>query len=115
MPRLTDCEVRKKIRIAFRERTSNGVQWKQVAAEWVRKNLGITTQALDTLIHEHLEKGGGVQQVKETRSEYRHWQYHYDFHIPLHSKTVYVETVLADRKMGPVVTVVSAHFTRDTI
>jgi hypothetical protein len=110
MPALTDTEIRKRLCTAFEDRTSGGVSWKKVPAEWVRKNLaGLTTQAVDTLIHQHLVNGGKVQQVEETRDEYRHHDFHYDFEILICGKMVYAETVLAEHRMGPVVTIVSVH------
>ena len=72
MPPLRDLEIIAKFCVAFEERTSGGVSWKRVAAEWVRKNLdGSTTHAVDDVIHEHLANSGDIEQVAEIREEYR--------------------------------------------
>ena len=111
MPPLMDAKIIAKFRTAFEERCSGGVRWKQVpAAEWVRKNLdGCSTQAIDCLILKHIASGGEISQVQETREGYRHLQYHYDFRIEIDGKRIYVETTLADVRMGPLVTVVNVH------
>ena len=111
MPPLRDPEIIAKFALAFEDRTSGGVQWKRVPAEWVRKNFdGWSTKAVDDLLHEHLACGGQVDQVEEAREEYRQLhQYHYDFRIPILGRQIYVETVLTEANMGPIVTVVSIH------
>lgn len=110
MPPLEDGEIRRKLCLAFEERTSNGVLWKKVPDEWVRKNLDVTPDGLATLIYEYLTSGGKVQQVKEDRDGFRQYGFHFDFLIPVGSRTIYVETVLREAKMGPVVIIVNAHY-----
>jgi acyl-CoA reductase-like NAD-dependent aldehyde dehydrogenase len=109
MPPLDDEAIRQKIRIAFEERTSGGVRWRQVASESARKELDATPDEIGDLIHQHLVERKKIQQVKETRTEYAHRDFHYDFYIAVASKDVYMETVLTEERMGPVVTVVSLH------
>jgi hypothetical protein len=92
------------------EASSGGVQWKRLAADWMRKNLeNLSQQALNELILDHISSGGQVDQVEETREEYLHCQHHYDFRMPILGRAVYVETVLTEQKMGPVVTIVNIH------
>jgi hypothetical protein len=110
MPPLEDAEIGAKLCDAFKDRTSGGVEWKPLASEWIRKNLEATPDEVGDLLYEHLVKGGKVQQVKEDRPEYRHREYHYDFVIIVESKNVYVETVLTEKRMGPVVTIVNTHW-----
>ena len=100
-----------KFRLAFEERNSGGVLWKRPPAEWVLKNFdGCNTHTVDSLIHQHLVDCGEIDQVTETREDYRHLdQYHYDFRISILGRRIYVETVLGESSMGPVVTVVSVH------
>ena len=110
MPPLRDAEIRDKICLAFEERTSGGVEWDPLPTEWIRKHLdGYTTRAVGDTLHQHLVSGGTIFQAEETRDDYRHCRYHYDFRIRIDSHKVYVETVLTDSVMGPVVTVVNAH------
>lgn len=111
MPPLMDSKIIDKLRTAFEEWNSGGVRWKPVpAAEWVYKNLtNVTTAAINVLLLEHIDVGGEINQVEETREEYRHHKYHYDFIICVHRRRIYVETTLVDHTMGPVVTVVNVH------
>ena len=111
MPPLRDAEVIGKFRLAFEERSSGGVLWKRLPAEWVRKNLdGCTQQSIDRLLHKHITEGGEIDQVCETREDYRHLhEHHFDFRITVSGRRIYVETVLAEGKMGPTVTVVNIH------
>lgn len=106
MPPLRDAATRAEICLAFEERA---VDWKRVAAEWVLKELGITTRAVEDAPYQHLVNGGEVSQVKETRPEYTFREYHYDFRIIIGSRSIYVETVLDKRRMGLYVYVVSIH------
>lgn len=111
MPPLRDAETIAKFRLAFAERNSGGVLWKRHAAEWVRKNLdGCNTLTVDSLIYDHLVHCGEIDEVKETREEYRHlYKCHYDFRISILASLIYVETVLSEGRMGPTVTVVNIH------
>ena len=106
MPPLDDEEIAAKLRLAFEESGSGCVQWKRLAAEWARRNLeGITQQAVNELILRHIASNGRIDQVVETREEYRHHAYHYDFRIPILERIIYIETVLSEQRMGPVVTI----------
>lgn len=103
-------EIVDKFLTAFKEWSSGGVSWKRVPAEWVRKNLdNVTPEAINNLLLEHIAHGKEINQVEETREEYRHHQYHYDFIICVCGRRIYVETTLVDHKMGPIVTVVNVH------
>jgi hypothetical protein len=111
MPPLRDADTVAKFRISFEERTSGGVSWKRVPAEWVRKNLdGLTQEAINCLMQKHIEDGLEIDQVVETREAYRdRYQFHYDFRIVISGRLIYIETVLDETKMGPIVAVVSVH------
>jgi hypothetical protein len=111
MPPLRDAATIAKFELAYKERTSGGVLWKRVpASEWVLRNLGCTNAAVDVLAYEHIIAGGTIYAIEESREEYLHHQYHYDFHVYVGNKKLYLETTLADSRMGPVVTVVNIHF-----
>ncbi len=110
MPRLVDEEIISKLRLAFEESNSGGVQWKKLAAEWIRRNLeSLTQQAVNELILKHIASNGAIDQVEETREEYVHYGFHYNFRIAILDRNVYIETVLSDHSMGPVVTIVNIH------
>lgn len=116
MPPLRDTDVIDRIRAAYCERTSGGVRWRRIpAAEWVLRNLGqddFSTDDIDDLVYEHIVDNGTILVAEEKREEYLHHKYHYDFHIVLPgvNKKLYVETTLAESRMGPVITVVNAHW-----
>ena len=62
---------------------------KRHAAEWVRANLdAVTQQAVTDLILQHVNTSGEIDQVVETREEYRHYQYHFDFRILILGKRI---------------------------
>ena len=110
MPRLRDDDLIARLQLAFEESSSGGVKWKRYAGEWVRANLETFTQeAVNDLILQHIKASGEVDQVTETREEYRHEKCHFDFRIPILERRVYVETVLHEEKMGPIVTIVNIH------
>jgi hypothetical protein len=110
MPQLDDAEIIRKLWLAFEEWNSGGVLWKQLAAEWVRRNLEyVTQQAINERILQHIVSNGRIDQVNETREEYLHFEFHYDVRIPILDRTIYIEMVLTEHEMGPVVTVVNVH------
>jgi hypothetical protein len=111
MPPLRDESTITRFRLAFEERNSGGVLWRANPGWWIRKNLdGCSTREIDCLIQDHIADGREIDQVVETREEYRHsHDYHYDFRIPVSGRLIYIETVLDEIKMGPRVTIVSVH------
>lgn len=111
MPPLRDANTIDKFRAAFQDHNSGGVSWNPVPAlEWLRRNFsGITQQAVNCLILDHINSGGEIDQVVETREDYLHCGYHYDFLLRIRNRCVYVETILQESRMGPVVTVVNIH------
>ena len=72
------------------------IHWKAVAAKWVRGELGITLREFGRLMHEHVAGGGKIDEVPETRPEYRDaYEFHHDLRFSVPSgRKVYVETVL---------------------
>jgi hypothetical protein len=111
MPPLRENGTIARLRLAFKERNSGGVSWKKLPAEWIRKNLnGYSQEAINCLIEEHMAIGRAIDQVPESREDYRdRFQYHYDFRIAISGRLIYVETVLIETRMGPIVTVVNIH------
>ena len=61
-------------------------------------------------MYEHMLAGAEIDQLKETREEYRNTDpFHYDFRLRIASRLIYVETVLRTSRMGPTILVVSVH------
>ena len=96
------------------EEASNGyegyVVWRPKAWGWVKENLDGQTQAsFAEKMLEHVNSGGEIDQTREALDEYRDkHEFHYDFRFQVDGIDVYLETLLDQRKTGPVVTVVSA-------
>jgi hypothetical protein len=54
--------------------------------------------------------GGVIDQVPETRPEWSAWPFHYDFHLQLAGRDVYIETILKDDDPNdPTIRIVSIH------
>jgi hypothetical protein len=87
------------------------VTWSRLAREWVERNLeGHTVRGVGREMFEHLEAGGEIDQVKETREEYLEHEHHYDFRIRIGGRLVYLETRLDQEDPDePVIHVVNAH------
>jgi hypothetical protein len=89
------------------------VTWKERAAEWVRRELeGFTTKEIARLMHEHVERGGQIDEQRETR-EGLEGGYHYDLRFPVGGRWLYIETLLCFRNPedpdDPTIRVVSIH------
>jgi hypothetical protein len=112
MAPLTDPAILRKVKHALSEWNCAGyITWKQTAREWVEENLeGFTARAVGEAMFQHVEGGGQIDQVKETRPEWSAERFHYDFRIPLAGRLVYVETILVeDDPNDPTIHVVSIH------
>lgn len=67
----------------------------ETAYKWLRRELeGITTRDLSRLMWEYVEGGGVVDEVRETRPEWSHYEFHYDLRFVVQGRAVYVETRL---------------------
>ena len=68
------------------------------AFEYVRGTLGVTLPELKRLIAEHVNGGGEIDEVAETRSNWSgEYSYHYDLRFVIEGVPVYVETRLLCR------------------
>jgi hypothetical protein len=87
------------------------VDWKEVARNWVREQLsGQDPRRIAKLMCEHVQAGGTVDQVPETRPEWNDRPFHYDLRIAVAGRLIYVETILIDDDpTDPVIRVVSIH------
>lgn len=112
MAPLVDPTLLAHLRDALREWRCDGfVIWKRQAAQQLRDLLDAHTQkSIAKLMCEHVEAGGGIDQVRERRPEYagRH-EYHFDFRLSIDGRLVYLETTLDVTPTGPVITIVSVH------
>jgi hypothetical protein len=112
MAPLSDPIIIKKIHSALSNWQYTGyVIWKPIARSWVEKNLqGMTTRAVAEIIFQHVDSGGEIDQVNESRSEWSGQRFHYDFRIPVEGRLIYIETVLMENDPeDPVIRVVSIH------
>lgn len=114
MPPLTDPHLLAVIRRALSEnmRFSGYVTWKPRPQEWVRNNLtNRTTKSVAILMHEHVEAGGRINQVKEIREMWLDYGYHFDFVLQVDDQEVYVEAVIVnDDPEDCEIQVVNIHF-----
>jgi len=91
------------------------VIWTEVALCWVRRELdGDTSNSIAALMYEFVASGGEIDQVVETRPEWRHlYDFHYDLRFSIHGREVYIETRLDFDDPGdpddPVVLVANIH------
>jgi hypothetical protein len=87
---------------AYREALSN---WKyegfvrfeltEAAYSWVKRELGIPLKEIARLMHEYVEAGGEIDEVRETRPEWSDYEFHYDLRFTTQDKLVYVESRLS--------------------
>jgi len=98
MPPLEDVELLKCFKaILSNWHVTDYVTAKGQALEWAGKNLpNFTLKALAKRMHEHVDAGGEIHQVRETRPEWNDWPFHYDFRLLWSDRLLYIETVLVD-------------------
>jgi hypothetical protein len=84
---------------------------KDVALDWIANQLGgLTLKDVAKAMHDFFRSGGTIDQVRETRPEWNHWPFHYDFRFPIGARTVYIEVILQDDDPSdPTVHIVSMH------
>lgn len=64
------------------------------------------------LMYQHVSANGDIHYARETRPEYNHREYHYDFSLTVAGRTklLYLETILVDDDPDdPTIHIVSAH------
>lgn len=112
MARLTDPVILASFQHALSQWQFTGyITWKPVARAWVEQNLeGLTTRFLGEEMYRFFSSGGEIDQVRETRPEWREHRFHYDFRMTIGSRLLYIETILVDDDPDdPTVHVVSIH------
>jgi hypothetical protein len=61
-------------------------------------------------MYKHVEGGGEIDQVKETRPEWNDFDFHYDLRVPIGGRLRYFETLLVDGDPDdPIILVVNTH------
>jgi len=65
--------------------------------DWIRSELSnLPLRDLAELMHQHVESGGVIDEVRETRPEWSgEHEYHYDLRLSVQGKQVYLETRLS--------------------
>lgn len=112
MPPLTDATLLAQIKVVLAEWNCTGyVTAKDVALNWIANHLGgLRLKDVARAMHDHVLTGGGIDQVRETRPEWNHWPFHYDFRLSLAGREVYIETILQDDDpKDPTLFIVSIH------
>jgi hypothetical protein len=71
----------------------------QQAHDWIRRELpNVSLREIVQLMHEYVESGGVIDEIRETREEWSDkYEYHYDLRFLICSKPVYFETRLICR------------------
>lgn len=113
MAPLRDPRVLAAFRRALEEgrRFSGYVTWRPRAQEWVRTELpNMTLKAVTELMYQHVDSGGEIDQVRETRDEWRNFHFHYDLRLTISDRRIYVETILlSEDPDDPEIQVVNIH------
>jgi hypothetical protein len=112
MPPLTDPQILASIIQVLRNwHVTDYVTWKDVARDWVGQHLELMSpRDIARTLHEHVEKGGVIDQVRERRPEWSDRDFHYDFRVSISERIIYVETILVDDDpTDPTIHIVSIH------
>ena len=68
----------------------------QTAYEWIKRELNnISLKEIGLLMYEHVQAGGEIDEVPETRSEWSdEYEFHHDLRFTIQDRLVYIETRL---------------------
>jgi hypothetical protein len=100
---------------AVRNWRFNGyVNFKPIVEEWLTKEFPeIDMRQVAQELCRHVEAGGVIDEQKERRAEFVHYEFHYDLRLTLANRYLYFETVLscddANDPDDPQIDVVSVH------
>jgi hypothetical protein len=112
MARLEDPEILARYRAALANwRYTGYVEWKDVAQDWIRRELSdMPLRAIAEQLYNHVAGGGEIDQVHERRPERNDRDFHYDLRLEIGGRALYVETLLLDDDPNdPTIYVVSVH------
>lgn len=90
------------------------VRFNPLAQEWLLRELsGCPLKEVARELHRFVQAGGTIDEQQERRSEFIHYEFHYDLRVRLRGRYVYFETVLLcedpDDPDDPMIEVVSVH------
>ncbi len=61
-------------------------------------------------MYQHVDSGGDIDQVRETRQQWMDSRFHYDFRVNVEGRRIYVETILlGEDPDDPEIQVVNIH------
>jgi len=67
----------------------------ETARNFIKRELSnITFKEIGRLMHKHVESGGEIDEVPETRSEWAEYKFHYDLRLTIQEKPIYIESRL---------------------
>lgn len=67
----------------------------ETAHRWIKRELSnITVKGIGRMMHEYVDAGGEIDEVRETRPEWSDYEFHYDLRLTIQGKAVYIETRL---------------------
>ena len=68
----------------------------ETAYEWIKRELNnISLKDIGRLMYEHVEAGGEIDEVRETRDEWSdEYEFHHDLRFTIQDRPVYIETRL---------------------
>ena len=78
------------------------VRFKPRVVEWLANELGLRWREIARELYRHVEEGGAIDEQKEQRPDYVHYEFHYDLRVKIGDRRVYFETVLScEDGVGP--------------
>ena len=85
-----------------------------LSLEWLRRELkGVSSATFKRMLFEHVQAGGEIDEVAESRPEWLEFSHHYDLRLRILDRLVHVETRLIYRNPknpdDPYIHVVSVH------
>ena len=112
MPPLTDAVILAQFQAVLSNWNFTGyVTAKDEVLEWISNEMdGFTLKDVARAMNSHVQAGGVIDQVPETRDEWSAWPFHYDFRLQVGDRLVYLETILQDDDpRDPTIHIVSIH------
>ncbi len=71
----------------------------ETAYRWIKQEFeGISLKEIGRLMHDFVEGGGEIDEVRETRPEWSDDEFHYDLRFTIQDKPVYIESRLNYRE-----------------
>ena len=58
---------------------------------WIEQELGIKEREIKRLMYEYVAAGGEIDEVRETRAEWKQHEFHHDLRFTIHDIPIYIE------------------------